>query len=64
MKKIDITKIRPVFGKADPHVLDPARFPKIIVPYENQMKKSFADASNQMISALTQQMVAYKKMKK
>lgn len=63
MKKIDIKKIRPVYGKADPQVIDPPRFPKVIIPYENQMKKSFADASNRMISALTQQMVAMKKDK-
>ena len=61
MKKIDITKIRPVFGPADPQVVDPPRFPKVIVPYENAMKKSFADASNLMLSALTKKMVRYKK---
>ena len=59
--KIDITKIRPVYGKADPQVLDPPRFPKIIKPYENQMKKSFAEVSNRMISDLTKKMVDYKK---
>jgi len=61
MKKFDITKIRPVYGKADPQVVDPPRFPKVIIPYENEMKKSFADASNRMIAAFTKQMVAYKK---
>ena len=61
MKKFDVTKIRPVYGKADPGVVDPPRFPKIIVPYENEMKKSFANSSNRMLSALTQHMVAIKK---
>ena len=59
--KIDITKIRPVFTKIDPKVLDPPRFPKIIKPYENQMKKSFTDLSNMMISDLTKKMVEFKK---
>jgi len=61
MMKIDVTKIRPVFHPADPQVKDPPRFPKVIVPYENQMKKSFADISNKTISALTQKMVKFKK---
>ena len=61
--KIDIKKIRPVYGKADPQVLDPPRFPKIIRPYENQMKKSFADASNRFVTTFTQAMIIYKKRK-
>ena len=59
--KIDIKKIRPVFSPNDPKVKDPPRYPKVIVPYEKQMKRSFADASNKMISSLTQKMVEFKK---
>ena len=59
--KIDITKIRPVFRPNDPQVMDPPRFPKVIVPYENDMKKSFAEFSNKTISALTRKMVEFKK---
>ena len=61
MAKIDVKKIRPVYSPNDPQVLDPARYPKVIVPYENEMKKTFADASNNMISALTKKMVEFKK---
>ncbi len=55
--KIDVKKIRPVFSKIDPKVMDPVRYPKVINPYEQQMKRSFSDASNRMISQITQKMV-------
>lgn len=59
--KIDVKKIRPIFSPNDPKVLDPPRYPKVIIPYEKKMKTSFAEASNRMISQLTQKMVKFKK---
>ena len=61
MAKIDFTKIRPVYSPNDPQVLDPPRYPKVIIPYENEMKKTFAESSNRLISALTKKMVEFKK---
>ena len=55
--KLDIKTVKPVYSKIDPQVIDPVRYPKVILPYEKQMKKSFADSSNLMISKLTQNMV-------
>ena len=59
--KLDVKKIKPVYSPNDPKVLDPPRYPKVIIPYEKQMKKSFTDASNNMISQITQKMVKFKK---
>ncbi len=58
--KLDINKIKPVFTKNDTGLLDPPRYPKVIVPYENQMKASFKDASSQMIANITKKMVDIK----
>ena len=58
--KLDVKKIRPIYGPKDPQVLDPVRYPKVIKRYESQMKKSFAEASNMLISSFTQKMVEFK----
>ena len=59
--KIDVKKIKPVFSPNDRGVLDPPRYPKVIIPYEKKMKASFAETSNRMISKITQKMVEIKK---
>lgn len=37
-------------------VLDPPRFPKIIVPIENETKKVFIDQNNKMIVEMAEKM--------
>jgi hypothetical protein len=56
MKKIDFKKTTPIFKPKNPKVTDPVRYPKLIDPMENKMKKSYSDQLNLMMTDLTIEM--------
>lgn len=57
--KIDYTQIKPIPRK--PKMQDPARFPKLQLPLENTVKRSYELQCNKMIVDLTKKMVGFKK---
>jgi len=44
-------------SKKDPKVTDPPRFPSIINPIENEVKRDFADILNTILIDTTKEMV-------
>ncbi len=57
--KIDWNKLKPY--KRERKVVDPPRFPKVILPYEKEMKDMFNLQMNKMLVDLTKEMVKLKK---
>lgn len=39
-----------------PHIIDPPRYPKLIIPIEQGMKRSFALVSKKMLIDITKQL--------
>ena len=51
-------KVRTILkSKKDPKVTDPPRFPRIINPIEDEVKRDFADTLNLIILGTTKEMV-------
>lgn len=47
--------------KKDAKVIDPPRYPKVIVPIENEAKRIYAENLESMINNLTKKMVQFVK---
>lgn len=62
-KGIDYTQVRPVFKPKNPEVKDPPRFPKVLNPLEDEMKKEFTMRMNMTIVDVTKAMVNIAKSK-
>jgi len=59
--KIDPTKVRPILKPKNPQVIDPPRFPKLIIPIETEVKQAFAIQMNKLLVDITKRMVELKK---
>ena len=55
--KIDFTKLKPILKPKNPQVTDPIRFPKLISPIEDSVKKDFALQMNKAMVDITKKMI-------
>lgn len=63
-KGVDFKTVRPVLKPKNAQVKDPPRFPSIINPIEDGMKREFGKHLNMMVADLTKAMVNTNKSKK
>lgn len=57
MEKINYQTVKPILRPKNPTVQDPPRYPELIVPLEDEFKKSFAVGMNKMLADITKKMV-------
>lgn len=55
--KINTNDLKPILKPKNPRVIDPPRFPKLIIPLESEVKRNFMIQMSKLIVDVTKKMI-------